>query len=66
VYRNIRQPLDSQINRGFTGALVLMLIVLTLFAVARYVGRDRAGHTTRRQRRRNARLARSRLQEASR
>jgi phosphate transport system permease protein len=66
VYRNIRQPIESQINRGFTGALVLMLIVLSLFAVARYVGRDRAGHTTRRQKRRNARLARSRLQEASR
>jgi phosphate transport system permease protein len=66
VYRNIRQPIESQINRGFTGALVLMLVVLSLFAVARYVGRDRTGHTSRRQRRRNARLARKRPQEASR
>lgn len=38
VYRNIRQPLATQIDRGFTGAFVLMLIVLTLFAITRLVG----------------------------
>jgi hypothetical protein len=29
------------IDRGFTGALVLMLVVLALFALARFLGRDR-------------------------
>jgi phosphate transport system permease protein len=53
VYRNIRQPLETQVSRGFTGALVLLLIVLALFAVARFAGRDRAAG----QARRRARLA---------
>ena len=42
VYRNIRKPDPSAIDRGFAGALVLMLIVLVLFALARYIGRDRS------------------------
>ena len=42
VYRNIQQPDESAIQRGFTGALVLMLLVLTLFAIARLIGRDRS------------------------
>lgn len=41
VYRNIRKPDPSAIERGFAGALVLMLIVLALFALARFLGRDR-------------------------
>ena len=43
VYRNIRKPDAAAIERGFAGALVLMLMVLTLFAIARFVGRDRTG-----------------------
>jgi phosphate transport system permease protein len=42
VYRNIRNPSLSTIARGFTGALVLMFLVLALFALARYLGRDRS------------------------
>jgi phosphate transport system permease protein len=42
VYRNIRKPDQSAIDRGFAGALVLMIIVLSLFALARWVGRDRS------------------------
>ncbi len=42
VYRNIRKPDASAIARGFAGALVLMLIVLALFALARFIGRDRS------------------------
>lgn len=42
VYRNIRKPDVSAIDRGFAGAFVLMLIVLSLFALARYIGRDRS------------------------
>jgi phosphate transport system permease protein len=48
VYRNIQQPNASAISRGFTGALVLMMIVLALFAIARFVGRDRSRGSTRR------------------
>ncbi len=42
VYRNIRKPDIAAVQRGFAGALVLMLIVLGLFAVARFIGRDRS------------------------
>lgn len=52
VYRNIRQPSVAAINRGFAGALVLMIIVLALFVVARVVGRDRSGRAARSGRRR--------------
>lgn len=46
VYRNIRKPDQSAIDRGFAGALVLMVIVLGLFALARYIGRDRSKRRT--------------------
>ena len=42
VYRNIRKPDIAAVQRGFAGSLVLMLIVLGLFAVARFIGRDRS------------------------
>jgi phosphate transport system permease protein len=42
VYKSIQQPDQSTVARGFTGALVLMLVVLALFALARYLGRDRS------------------------
>jgi phosphate transport system permease protein len=54
VFRNIRKPDANAIARGFAGALVLMLIVLALFALARYIGRDRS----KRKRRSRARTAR--------
>ncbi len=41
IYRFIREPLPSSIARGFAGALVLMLLILLLFVIARIVGRDR-------------------------
>jgi phosphate transport system permease protein len=41
VYRNVRKPDVEAIARGFTGAFVLMLLVLALFVIARIVGRDR-------------------------
>lgn len=48
VFRNIRnQPLPTQIDRGFTGAFVLMLVVLTLFGITRLVGRGRLGGRSR-------------------
>jgi phosphate transport system permease protein len=50
IYRNIRKPDQSAIDRGFAGALVLLIVVLFLFALARFLGRDRS-------KRRNRRLA---------
>jgi len=41
IYRFIRQPLPNDIERGFAGALVLMVLILALFMIARVVGRDR-------------------------
>jgi phosphate transport system permease protein len=48
VYHNITQPDRDVIDRGFTGAFVLLLIVLSLFALARFVGRDRSKRRSRR------------------
>jgi len=48
VYRNIRKPDVAAVNRGFAGALVLMVIVLSLFAVARMIGRERGGSASKR------------------
>jgi phosphate transport system permease protein len=47
VFRNIQKPAVSAVDRAFAGALVLMLIVLGLFALARYIGRDRSKATSR-------------------
>ncbi len=46
VYSRVRlQSLEAQ-QRGFTGALVLVLLVLLLFALIRLVGRDRSHRRT--------------------
>jgi phosphate transport system permease protein len=50
VFRNIRKPDVAAIERGFAGALVLMIIVLTLFAIARFVGRDKSKQVAKRTR----------------
>ena len=42
VYRNIRKPDINAVERGFAGALVLLLLVLALFVFARFMGRDRS------------------------
>lgn len=51
VYRNIRKPDVSAVDRGFAGALVLMVLVLGLFMLARYIGRDRSKRASRKARR---------------
>jgi phosphate transport system permease protein len=48
VFKNIRKPSVAAIDRAFAGALVLMIVVLSLFAVARIIGRDRTKTTRRR------------------
>jgi phosphate transport system permease protein len=48
VFRNIHKPDASAVARGFAGALVLMLLVLVLFGLARFIGRDRSKRGRRR------------------
>jgi len=48
VYNNIRKPDLASISRGYTGALVLMVLVLGLFVLARIIGRDRSKRAGRR------------------
>ncbi len=43
IYKNIRSPLPAQLQRAWTGALVLIALVLTLFVIARVVGRSKLG-----------------------
>jgi phosphate transport system permease protein len=49
VYRYAQQQDEDLRERGFTGAFVLLLIVLVLFALARFIGRDRSKRRRRRQ-----------------
>ena len=57
VYRNIRKPDIAAVQRGFAGALVLMLIVLGLFAIARFIGRERSKRKSRSAKPRNSMTA---------
>ena len=41
VYQRVRNAVPAQVAKGWTGALVLILLVLTLFTLARLVGRTR-------------------------
>ncbi len=58
VFRLIRLPEPAQIQRAWTGALVLLLLVLVLFVIARVLGGRGPDHISRRRR---ARLARKGL-----
>jgi phosphate transport system permease protein len=58
VYRLVRFPQEASIQRAWTGALVLLMIVLVLFVIARLVGGRGPGHIGRFKR---ARLARKGL-----
>jgi phosphate transport system permease protein len=42
VFRYIKEPLENVQQRGYVGALVLIMLIFTLFAIARLVGRDRS------------------------
>ncbi len=59
VFRNVKKPAQTAIDRGFAGALVLMLLVLALFCVARFIGRDRSKSGARRATRRAAKRTES-------
>ncbi|MEC3979211.1 phosphate ABC transporter permease PstA [Amycolatopsis sp. H20-H5] len=47
VYRYVKEPLENVQQRGYVGALVLILLIFSLFAIARIVGRDRSKRKSR-------------------
>lgn len=55
IYDAVKQPQQTMIQRGFGAALVLIVVVLVLFTIARVAGGKAPGELTRRQRRRIAR-----------
>ena len=42
IYRFVRTQSVADIERGYAGALVLLALILSLFALARILGRDRS------------------------
>lgn len=52
VYRLIRFPQEAQVQRAWTGALVLLILVLVLFLIARAIGGRGPDHISRLKRRR--------------
>jgi phosphate transport system permease protein len=55
IYRLINSPQPAQIQRAWTGAVVLLGLILFLFVVARIIGGRGPGHISRHRRRRLAR-----------
>jgi phosphate transport system permease protein len=55
IYRFVRTQSEADIQRGYAGALVLLVLILSLFVVARIIGRDRSVASRRRSRVRPAR-----------
>jgi phosphate transport system permease protein len=66
VFTNMRMPVDNAIARAFGAAVVLLLVVVVLFALARILGGRPPGHVSRRKLRRLAqqRQARARRIES--
>jgi len=48
IYRFVRTQSTADIQRGYAGALVLLLLILSLFVIARIIGRDRSVASKRR------------------
>jgi phosphate transport system permease protein len=57
IWNYVRYPQPAMVARAFGAGLALMLMVLALFAVARFIGGKAPGELSRRQRRRLARAA---------
>jgi phosphate transport system permease protein len=55
IYESVREPQYTEIQRAFGAALVLILLILVLFTIARMAGGSAPGEISRRQRRRMAR-----------
>ncbi len=58
IFNYVRYPQQTMVSRAFGAGLVLMIMVLVLFALARLIGGKAPGELTRRQRRAIARSAR--------
>lgn len=54
VFNQMRLPLDQAIARAFGAAVVLLVLVVVLFGLARVIGGKPPGHLSRRQQRRMA------------
>ncbi|MDX6371374.1 MAG: phosphate transport system permease protein [Nocardioidaceae bacterium] len=54
VFTGMRQPIDVAIARAFGAAVVLLVLVVVFFALARIIGGREPGHLSGRQRRRMA------------
>lgn len=54
VFNQMRLPLDQAISRAFGAAVVLLVLVVVLFGLARVIGGRPPGHMSRRQQRRLA------------
>ena len=54
VFNEMRLPLDEAISRAFGAAVVLLVLVVVLFGLARVIGGKPPGHLSRRQQRRLA------------
>jgi phosphate transport system permease protein len=55
IYRFVRTQSIADIQRGYAGALVLLMLILSLFILARFIGRDRSVANKRKARSRPAR-----------
>jgi phosphate transport system permease protein len=54
VFTDMREPVDQAIDRAFGAAVVLLVLVVVLFSLARILGGRPPGHTSRRKQRRLA------------
>ena len=62
AFEFVRSPQQALVERGFATAFVLMVVVLVLFAIARFLGGHPAGHLSTRQTRRAANRSRRDLE----
>jgi phosphate transport system permease protein len=62
VFTDMREPVDQAIDRAFGAAVVLLVLVVVLFSLARILGGRPPGHTSRRKQRRLAAARARRLE----
>jgi phosphate transport system permease protein len=63
AFTNMRMPVDNAITRAFGAAVVLLLVVVVLFALARILGGRPPGHVSRRKLRRLGRQRQARARQ---
>jgi phosphate transport system permease protein len=60
VFTDMREPINQAIDRAFGAAVVLLVLVVVLFSLARILGGREPGHISRRQQRRLSQQRRAR------